>query len=73
MHPEIETKYPGEYIAIIGKNVVSHGKDFKKVFREAEKHGKEAFIHKVPYKDKDLIVWLNSHLLKDIQIDLGKS
>ncbi|MFQ5754061.1 MAG: DUF5678 domain-containing protein, partial [bacterium] len=36
-NPEIETKYAGEYIAIIGESVVAHGKDFKKVLKEAEK------------------------------------
>ena len=55
-HPEIETKYSGEYIAIIGESVVSHGKDFKKVLSEAEKYGEKPYIHKVPHKDKDLVV-----------------
>ena len=55
-HPEIETEYPGEYIAIVGEEVVAHGKDFKKVLREAEKTGKEPFIHKVPSLDKELVV-----------------
>ena len=39
-HPEIETEYPGEYIAIVGEEVVAHGKDFRKVLEEAEKAGK---------------------------------
>ncbi|MFQ6113360.1 MAG: DUF5678 domain-containing protein [bacterium] len=55
-NPEIETKYAGEYIAIIGESVVAHGKDFKKVLKEAEKYGNEPFIHKVPSSDKELIV-----------------
>ena len=71
-HPEIETKYPGEYIAIIGESVVSHGKDFKKVLSEAEKHGKKPYIHKVPHLDKDLVVWLYFHLKNDIQKGLEK-
>ena len=56
MNPEIETQYAGEYIAIIGESVVAHGKDFKKILQEAEKQGKEPFIHKVPSSDKELVV-----------------
>jgi len=56
MNPEIETKYAGEYIAIIGESVVAHGKNFKEVLKDAEKHGKEPFIHKVPSSDKELVV-----------------
>ncbi len=56
MHPEISVQYAGEYIAIIGEVVVSHGKDFKKVLDEAEKYGKEPFVHKVPPINKDLVV-----------------
>ncbi|MBI4553470.1 MAG: hypothetical protein HY710_14490 [Candidatus Latescibacteria bacterium] len=55
-HPELETQYTGEYIAIIGEAVVAHGKDFKTVLQEAERHGKAPFIHKVPAADKDLVV-----------------
>ncbi len=55
-NPEIETKYAGEYIAIIGESVVAHGKNFKEVLKEAEKHGKNPFIHKVPSSDKELAV-----------------
>ena len=28
-NPEIETKYAGEYVAIIGESVVAHGRDLK--------------------------------------------
>ncbi|MFH1561799.1 MAG: DUF5678 domain-containing protein [Nitrospirota bacterium] len=55
-HPEIEDKYSGEYIAIGKKGIVAHGKDFKQVLQEAEKHGDEPFIHKVPPFDKELVV-----------------
>ena len=55
-NPEIETKYIGEYIAIIGESIVAHGKDFKAVLKEAEKHGKEPFIHKVQSSNKELVV-----------------
>jgi hypothetical protein len=55
-HPEKETPYAGEYIAIIGETIVAHGKDFQKVLKEAEKFGKEPFIHKVLSSDKELAV-----------------
>ncbi len=56
MNPEIETQYAGEYIAIIGESIVAHGKDLQKVLEELEKHDAEAFIHKVPSSDKELVV-----------------
>ncbi len=55
-NPEIERKYAGEYIAIIGEAVVAHGKDFKQVLQEAEKYSKGPYIHKVPSSDKELVV-----------------
>lgn len=55
-NPEIETKYAGEYIAIVGDSVVAHGNDFQKVLKDAEKSGAEPFIHKVPSSDKELVV-----------------
>ena len=55
-HPEIETEYAGKYVAIAGESIVAHGKDFREVLKEAEKNGKEPFIHKVPPLDKDLVV-----------------
>ena len=72
-HPEIEIKYTGEYIAIIGESVVSHGKDFKKVLNEAEKYGENPYIHKVPHRDRDLVRMIeftlsNSNLKYDSSI-----
>ena len=55
-HPEIEERYVGEYIGIVGNKIVAHGKDFKKVLEEAEKVSKEPFIHKVLPLDKELVV-----------------
>ena len=55
-HPELETHYAGEYIAIIGEAVVAHGKDFHAVLQEAKRYGQSPFIHKVPTADKDLVV-----------------
>ncbi len=42
--------YKGEWIAIVDSQIVSHGKDLKKVVQEArEKHGNEKFLlAKVP-------------------------
>jgi len=56
VNPEIDNQYAGEYIAIIGESIVAHGKDFQKVLKEAEKYGKEPFIHKAFSSDKELIV-----------------
>jgi hypothetical protein len=56
-HPEIIAKYSGEYIAIIGEQVVSHGKNFKQVLEEAEKkYGKTPLIHKVPDMNFAMVV-----------------
>jgi len=55
-HPELGTQYAGEYIAIVDEAVVAHGRDFKAVLDEAEKHGDEPYFHKVPPADKELIV-----------------
>jgi hypothetical protein len=55
-HPEIEIEYPGEYIAIVGDKVVAHGRDFRQVLKEAEKIGRQPFIHKVPSLDEELAV-----------------
>jgi hypothetical protein len=55
-HPEIGSKYSGEYIAIIGESIVSHGKNFKEVLENAEKYGTNPYIHKVPLQNKELIV-----------------
>jgi len=55
-HPEIETEYAGEYIAISNERIVAHGKDFKTVLREAENQGVHPYIHKVSDKEKALVV-----------------
>lgn len=55
-HPEIENQYAGEYIAIVGEEIVAHGKDFQKVLEEAEKYGEKPFMHKVFSSEKELIV-----------------
>ena len=55
-HPEVETKYAGNYVAIVGESIAAYGKDFKEVLKKAENNGKEPFIHKVPSLDKDMVV-----------------
>jgi len=55
-HPEVEERYVGEYIAIVGDRIIAHGKDFKEVLEEAEKAGGEPVIHKVSPVDKELVV-----------------
>lgn len=54
-HPEITSRYAGEYIAVIGEAVVAHGKNLKAVLSEARKLGRP-LIHKVRTTDKELIV-----------------
>lgn len=47
-HPEINKKYRGEYIAVIGEKIVAHGKKLADVIRQAEKIEKKPLISKVP-------------------------
>ncbi|HEX9731127.1 MAG TPA: DUF5678 domain-containing protein [Thermoanaerobaculia bacterium] len=54
-HPEIIAQYSGEYIAIVGDKVVAHGRSFKAVFEEAERHGRP-LVHKVQPTDKEVIL-----------------
>ena len=44
--------YTGQWIAIVGKEVVAHGKDAKKIYDEAKKvaDGKPIFVTVVPEK-----------------------
>ena len=55
-HPEIETKYAGEYIAIIGESIAAHGKNFKEVVKDAKKNKEAPYIYKVQPLDKALVV-----------------
>lgn len=54
-HPEIEQSYAGEYVAIVGETVASHGTDLKVVLQAARKNGRPV-IYKVPSSDKEIIV-----------------
>ncbi|MCR4335937.1 MAG: DUF5678 domain-containing protein [archaeon] len=51
------SKYAGQWVAIVNNKVIAHGKDVKKLLKEA---GKEApkvtpFIAKVPLRD--ILLW----------------
>ena len=50
-HPEIFKKYRGEYVAIIGKKVIAHGKHLKQVIKKAEKIEKEPLTAYIPKED----------------------
>lgn len=41
-------KYRGEYIAVIGTEIVAHGKDLREVVAVAKKFGKIPYISKIP-------------------------
>lgn len=47
-HPEEKSKYKGEYIAVVGERIASHGKDPKVVIKEAKKLSSKPLIAKVP-------------------------
>lgn len=55
-HPEIESNYAGEYIAIVDDSIVAHGKNLKQVMIEAKKINNNPFIHKVFSSDKVIVV-----------------
>ena len=47
-HPDEEEKYKGEYIAVVGEQIVAHGKDPKFVIETARKLSPNPLIAKVP-------------------------
>ena len=49
--------YSGEWVAIVGKEVVAHGKDVKKLLLAAKNKfpGKEPLIAKVPPKNLHML------------------
>ena len=56
-HSKELEKYSGEYIAIAGQRIISHGVDFSKVFHEAkQKTEQEPLFHKVPLKNVEVIL-----------------
>lgn len=53
---DMDDKYRGEYIAIVGEEVVAHGKNLATVLEEAEKGGRKPWIHKVPSSNRAMII-----------------
>jgi len=51
-------EYEGEYVAIIGKKVIAHGRDGKKVFDKARKANPRSpiFLLQVPTEEA-MILW----------------
>lgn len=50
-HPEERLKYKGEYIAVVGEQIVAHGTDFVEVIEKAKKISDDPLIDKVPKWD----------------------
>jgi hypothetical protein len=48
---EISKKYRGEHITIVGNKIVAHGKDFKKVAKEARKVYPNPLFAEIPKED----------------------
>ena len=56
-HPEETLRYAGEYIAVVGEEIVAHGKTVGEVLKVARaKTGKNPLIDKVLSPDKEWIV-----------------
>lgn len=49
-HPKERLKHSGEYIAVVGTRIISHGKDPVKVLEKAKKYSSDPFLAKVPRK-----------------------
>ncbi len=54
-HPGEKARYKGEYIAVVGERIVSHGKDPKVVIEEAKKLSPKPLIAKVPKSELMII------------------
>jgi hypothetical protein len=50
-HPEVRTKYRGEYIAVSGERVIAHGKHLRDVMKNAGKADPDPLICKVPTQE----------------------
>ena len=50
-HPEVREKYRGEYIAVSGQSVISHGKILKDVMEQARKMDPDPLICKIPTQE----------------------
>jgi hypothetical protein len=54
-HPMEVAKYAGQYIAVVGRQIVAHGYDFEKVFDKAKQYGEDPVFDKVP--DAEIVVY----------------
>ncbi len=56
---ELMDKYEGEYVAIVGKRIIAHGRDGKKVFDKAQKANPRStiFLVQVPTEEA-MILWI---------------
>jgi hypothetical protein len=43
-YPELQRKYPSQYVAVKNGRVIAHGRDFGKVYRKAKREGKKDFL-----------------------------
>jgi hypothetical protein len=50
-HPDILSKYRGQYIAVSGKRVIAHGKHLQAVLQKARETDPEPLIDKIPLQD----------------------
>jgi hypothetical protein len=50
-HPEVREKYRGEYIAVSGQRVISHGKILKDVMEQAREIDPDPLISKTPTQE----------------------
>lgn len=51
------SKHRGEWIAVVGKKIVSHGKRFEKVLEKAQEVAKEPVLLKIP--KEEVVVYLD--------------
>ncbi len=43
-YPELQRKYPNQYVAIKNGRVVAHGRDIKRVYNSAKRKVKKGFV-----------------------------
>jgi hypothetical protein len=43
-YPELQRKYPSQYVAVKNGRVIAHGHDFGKVYTKAKREGKKDFL-----------------------------
>ncbi len=55
-HPDLDSQYQGEYLAIVQDTLVAHGKELKRVLQKARKISKHPYIYKANSSDKLVVV-----------------